>query len=162
MKEIQPPHRVFYLGTCIFLAGSIEMGAAEDWQSKAVGLFQSGLSKKKGQDIEILNPRRKDWDSSWEQTFENPHFNQQVNWELQGLEYADYILFHFDPKTTSPITLLELGKFAGSTNCVVICPEGYFRKGNVDIFCDRYGIQQKNTLEEGVEYIIRLIKGYKS
>jgi hypothetical protein len=54
----------------IFLAGSIEMGKAEDWQKK---LGEWLLLK----NYNIFNPRRKDWDSSWSQTYENPQFSQQ-------------------------------------------------------------------------------------
>lgn len=125
----------------IFLAGSIEMGQAEDWQSKVQDML-------KDQDCLILNPRRDDWDSSWAQSKDNPHFREQVEWELDALEHAELILMYFDPNTRSPITLLELGLFASSKKMVVCCPEGFWRKGNVDIVCERYGIVQVETLEE--------------
>jgi len=129
----------------IFLAGSIEMGKAEGWQSKV----EKALD---GEEILILNPRRDDWDSSWEQKKENKHFSGQVNWELQGQEVADVILMYFDKDTQSPITLLELGLFGPSAgNMIVCCPEGFWRKGNVDIVCERYDIQQVDTIEEMVE-----------
>jgi len=43
---------------------------------------------------------------------ENEHFVEQVTWELNALAYADLILMYFDPRTKSPITLLELGCFS--------------------------------------------------
>ena len=76
----------------VFLAGSIEMVNAENWQEKVSTFFDS-----KGWDV--LNPRRDDWDSSWVQTFENPQFYQQVTWELNALEHADLIIMYFDPNT---------------------------------------------------------------
>src|ERR1700761_2759886 len=84
----------------IFLAGSIEMGKAENWQAK-VGNFL--VSK----NFNVFNPRREDWDSSWVQTYKNPHFAQQVRWELNALDKADYIIMYLDPNTISPISLLE-------------------------------------------------------
>ena len=51
----------------IFLAGSIEMGTAENWQEKAERLLENHSGT-------ILNPRRDDWDSSWEQSISNPQF----------------------------------------------------------------------------------------
>ena len=118
----------------VFLAGSIEMGAAENWQTDMSFFFQ-----KLG--FDVFNPRRDDWDSSWEQKYENPQFYQQVTWELNALEKADLIVMYFAPNTKSPISLLEFGMFAKiGSKMRVICPEEFWRKGNVDIVCDRYGI----------------------
>ncbi|MGH7253909.1 MAG: nucleoside 2-deoxyribosyltransferase domain-containing protein, partial [Nitrospiraceae bacterium] len=89
----------------------------------------------------ILNPRRDDWDSSWIQSADNPKFREQVEWELDGLEQADIIAVYFDPETKSPITLFELGLFLGN-KIIVLCPEGFWRKGNIDLVCERYKIEQ--------------------
>lgn len=80
----------------IFLAGSIEMGKAAFWQDKVARELSS-------LDIDILNPRRDDWDSSWKQEIENAQFREQVEWELKGLSLCDHVLFYFDPNTKSPI-----------------------------------------------------------
>lgn len=121
----------------IFLCGSIEMGAAEQWQKVIV----AALKDVKGT---VLNPRREDWDSSWKQSIHDPQFYEQVTWELAAQEQADLILVNFDPQTKAPITLLELGLFAPDRQVVVHCPEGYWRKGNVDIVCERWGVRQVN------------------
>ena len=129
----------------VFLAGSIEMGVAEHWQDRVV----SSLSN---ENILILNPRRGrgDWDSSWEQSIDNPLFREQVEWELQAIDNADQVIVYFDPKTKSPITLMELGIVSASNadKLIVCCPQGFWRKGNVDIVCAKYGVEQANTLEE--------------
>jgi len=77
MIEIKAPNSYEKHGDRIkiFLAGSIEMGAAEKWQDKIV----QALTDK---DVLILNPRRDDWDSSWKQTKDNKQFREQVEWEL--------------------------------------------------------------------------------
>jgi len=137
MKVIKPPFPItdrFSDSRTIFLAGSIEMGVAEDWQSKIEELFFNHST------AVLFNPRRAEWDSSWTQDIENPQFYQQVNWELNALEKSDLIFMYFAPGTKSPISLLELGLFAHTGKMVVCCPEGFWRKGNVDIVCDRYGI----------------------
>ena len=134
MDLIKPPSRIPYEGKpIIFLAGSIEMNTASNWQLE----MESRLAHK---DIVILNPRRDAWDSSWEQSINNPHFVGQVEWELTGQETANIIVMYFDPTTKSPITLLELGLFSTHENLLVCCPKGFWRKGNVDIVCERYGI----------------------
>lgn len=141
MKEIRPPAPLSIEGGApiIFLAGSIEMGAAVDWQSKVV----EGLRDLEGT---VLNPRREEWDASWPQSIEFAPFREQVEWELEGQERATLILFYFAPDTKAPITLLELG-LAAERSAIVCCPEGYFRKGNVDVVCRRYGLAQVDSLE---------------
>jgi hypothetical protein len=131
----------------IFLAGSIEMGKSEDWQQKVINAVV---------DFEkiVFNPRRENWDSTWEQSIDNPKFKEQVDWELERLEEADLIIMNFTPGTISPISLMEFGLYARSGKMVVYCPEGYFRKGNVDVVCKRYNIPQVEKFEE----LITLIK----
>jgi hypothetical protein len=140
--EIQAPNR---LPKSIFLAGSIEMGKAENWQQRLIREIGDGAI--------FYNPRRDDWDSSWEQKIENDQFREQVQWELDALEKADIIVMYFDPNTKSPISLLELGLFARSKKMIVYCPEGFWRKGNVDVVCHKYWVTQANTVEHLVELV---------
>ena len=128
----------------VFLAGSIEMGKAENWQIHVENLLEYT-------DCVIFNPRRDDWDSSWVQSVTNPQFTNQVTWELMALEKADVIALYLDPATKSPISLLELGLHAGSGKLIVCSPEGFYRKGNVDIVCLRYGVPM-------VENVVELVK----
>lgn len=117
----------------VFLAGSIEMGAAEPWQTDFELAFQT-------EPIVLLNPRRDNWDASWRQSIGEPQFRAQVEWELEGQERATVIALYFAPTTRAPITLLELGLFARSGRQIVCCPEGFWRRGNVEVVCTRYGI----------------------
>ncbi len=126
----------------VFLAGSIEMGAAIDWQAQLITALAD-------LPITIFNPRRKDWDSSWKQTADSPQFREQVEWELDHLDRADVIALYLDPATKSPISLLELGLHAAVTpGLIVCCPEGFWRKGNVDIVCQRQCVTQVDTLDQ--------------
>ncbi|MDB4993149.1 MAG: hypothetical protein JWM74_581 [Myxococcaceae bacterium] len=125
----------------IFLAGSIEMGVAEDWQARVT----AGLADR--DELVILNPRRDDWDSSWQQSIDEPRFRAQVEWELDGLERADVIAMYFAPDTRAPITLLELGLHARSGRLVVCCPAAFWRRGNVDVVCARFGVAQVPDLD---------------
>lgn len=142
----------------VFLAGSIEMGAAEDWQT---GLAERLLGM---QEIgHVFNPRRKDWDSSWKQSADHPMFNEQVNWELDHIELSDFIFFNFVPGTISPVTLAEFGFAMGSLfQIVVCCPDGYWRQGNVDIMCQRYGVKMHRNYEEACQQLFeRVTKRYE-
>jgi hypothetical protein len=61
--------------------------------------------------------------------------------------------FYFAPGTKAPISLLELGLIAPRKQAVVCCPPGFWRKTNVDVICDRFEIQQVNSLEDLVNEI---------
>jgi Nucleoside 2-deoxyribosyltransferase like len=125
-----------------FLAGTIDMGHSEDWQAYTIDILSANASV-------IYNPRRENWDSSWTQEIDSPDFNVQVNWELDHIEKADYVLMYFAPQSQSPITLLELGIVAAKypEKLLVACPDGFWRKGNVDIVCNRYGVRTYETLD---------------
>jgi hypothetical protein len=146
--EIQAPNEVVldtdYIN--VFLAGSIEMGVAEKWQEKVIAALSD-------RPIRFLNPRREDWDSSWKQDIDNENFVEQVMWELNSLEMAHIIIMYFDPNTKSPISLLELGLHAKEQKLIVLCPEGFWRKGNVDVVCEYYGVNQVDTFDELIEFI---------
>lgn len=137
----------------LFLAGSIEMGAAKPWQREIVDELKHQASTGEMNHIAILNPRRDDWDSSWEQTIESRQFREQVIWELDAMERSTMIALVFDPETKSPITLLELG-LHHTDHLVVLCPSGFWRKGNVDIVCERYHITQVDIMDELMAEII--------
>ena len=143
MVEIKAPNNLEIVGTTIFLAGSIEMGTAENWQATVVKRFETHL-------ITFFNPLRDEWDSSWKQEQKETKFNEQVNWEMNNLEDCDIIFMYFDPGTKSPISLLELGLHASSGKMIVVCPNGFWRKGNVEIVCTRFNIPLFNTLEDGI------------
>ena len=83
---------------------------------------------------------RAEWDSSWRQSIDEPQFRGQVDWELDGLDRADVIAMWFVPETKSPITLLELGLHARGGKLVVGCPEGFWRRGNIEVVCARFGV----------------------
>ena len=131
----------------VFLGGSIEMGAAEDWRT----VVTKGMMDQP--DVTILNPRRDDWDSSWVQDpTPGTMFHEQVTWELEAQEDADILVYYFDDNTKSPITLMELGMFAATHNrdkmVVVRCTDKFWKYGNVQIVCDKYDIPVVETMEE--------------
>jgi hypothetical protein len=138
--------------TSIFLAGSIEMGTAEDWQRQVEDALED-------LPVVILNPRRSERDASWVQSIANSQFREQVEWELEGQERASVLGMYFAPATKAPVTLLELGLFARSGKLVVCCPEGFWRKGNVEVVCARYGIPLVGEFPEFLRLLRELISG---
>ena len=151
MIEIQAPNEIpTNKRPMIFAAGSIEMGKAEDWQAKLKQALE-------GYEGVILNPRRDFWNQNWAQRMSDPNFSQQVNWELDGLKASSIIVFYFDPKTQSPISLYELGRFSESGKILVCCPDGFWKKGNVEIGCVRDNIPLFNSFDELIEALIKIL-----
>ena len=152
MKEIQAPSK-YVLGKddfSIFLAGSIEMGAAEQWQRKVTEALA-------GYSVTVLNPRRDDWDSSWVQSIDDANFREQVEWELKALEEVRIILMCLSPGTKSPVSLLELGLFHGP-HMFVCCPDGFWRKGNVEVTMAYFS--EPHMLYNDLDDMIESVKGY--
>lgn len=136
MKLYKAPNKVICSNEdhLLFLGGSIEMGAAENWQKRLADKLTDY------DNLVIMDPRRDDWDSSWVQDpTPGTQFHEQVTWELVCQDAADTIIYYFDPNTKSPITLLELGIYKDK-NLVVCCPENFYRYGNVVMVCDKYKI----------------------
>ncbi len=147
-QVFKPPNAVGDLKQkSVFLAGSIDMGAAVDWQKEVTDALVD-------LPVAIFNPRRDDWDSTWEQDISNPEFREQVEWELTQMENADVIAVYFDPEGKAPITLMEVGLHARANKLVVCCPEGYWRRGNVQVVCNFYNI----PLVDDLEALIREVK----
>jgi len=125
----------------VFLAGAIDQGKAENWQEKVARALDD-------LDVVVLNPRRDDWDASWEQSADNPEFRQQVEWELSAQEKADVVIFVFTADSKAPITFLEMGLFAPHKTAIVCAEEGFYRQGNLDIVCERYKIPIYHDIDE--------------
>jgi len=141
----------------VFLAGSIDQNQAEDWQKQLIESLA-------GIPCVVLNPRRKKWDSSWVQSIDNPQFKEQVEWELKGLENATVIAMCLTKDSKAPISLLELGLHATDGKMLVFCPDGFYRKGNVDVVCARYGVPVFGDFDEftaAVENNLLALKEYK-
>lgn len=125
----------------VFLAGSIEMGVAAPWQDDVIARLGH-------HDVVLLNPRRPDWDASWRQSIEDARFRAQVEWELDGLERATIVAMYFDPATRSPVTMIELGLVVASGRLVIACPDGFWRRGNLEVTCARHGVPLLASLDE--------------
>lgn len=152
MHEFKPPAP--YTNTSsysVFLAGSIEQGIADNWQA-TVKAALADLT------VDILNPRRDEWDSSWEQSITNPQFAEQVTWELNHLERglltsATAVFFYIDPATKSPITLAEFGAVYRDSNIIICCPEGFWRRGNLEVMCARAGLLLHGDLDQAIHVL---------
>lgn len=137
----------------IFIAGSIEMNMAVNWQ-RSVEEFFSDYDLP----VTIYNPRRDNWNTDWEQTVHDENFVEQVNWELDKIDASDYVLIHFVPGTKSPISLLELGSLKNDQKAIVSCHPDFWRSGNVHIFCKRNNIPCFESLDSAVNHLLIQIR----
>ena len=131
------------------------MGTAVDWQTAMINnpIFDAF------HEVAIFNPRRQSWDPSWEQSIENVKFKQQVDWELDRIMESHLTVFNFEAESKSPITLMELGLVAGlKKNALVYCPDGFWRKGNVEIITERFGIRLVNNRERFIYEADRMLR----
>ncbi|WP_353570614.1 nucleoside 2-deoxyribosyltransferase domain-containing protein [Candidatus Albibeggiatoa sp. nov. BB20] len=143
----KPPQIVdFAARPSVFLAGTIDNGNSEDWQA----VLETRLTDL---DVSILNPRRDHWDASLEQSIHNPQFKQQVVWELNGLDAVSVIFMYFAPNSQSPITLLELGLMAASKKILIVSPQNFWRRGNIEVVAERYQIPLIDNLDMGIEML---------
>ncbi len=152
MDVIKAPDQIDCGGELsVFLAGSIEMGEAPDWQTEIIEQLVPYYGK-------VLNPRRDDWHPEWQPVETNPHFVQQFEWELEGLETVDIVFMYFVPGSASPITLQEHGTLVDVPEAIVCCPEGFWRRGNVKLLSQRYGLAFYDDLGSAVEHLVYEVK----
>ncbi len=81
---------------------------------------------------------------------------------MDHLGKADVIALYLAPGTQSPISLMELGLHANGGKLVVCCPDGFWRKGNVQIVCARWGIPLVESMEELEVKTLELLYLHKS
>ena len=134
----------------VFLGGTIDNGDSVDWQHEVIKLLNENEDKLDGE-VHVFNPRRVEWkdvNKEW--------MDDQVSWELENQENADLIVMNIEPKSKSPISLLEIGLSAKEGNFTVFCTEEFYRFMNIRITCDRYGVPliKNNDVGSIVNYII--------
>lgn len=125
----------------IYLAGSVD---GENWRS----FLDKELSN---MNYIVFNPLI-DKKEDYVESLTNPQFCQQKLWESTCMAKSDYIVFYFNPNTKASISLLELGLWVREKPMVVCCPEGYWKKGDVDYVCQSFDIPQVEGLETLLSY----------
>lgn len=119
----------------IFLGGSIELGAARNWQNELIQWLES---REYADKLVILNPRRPHWDASWPvDNPDHPQLREQIEWELTHQDQADIIVYLMAHDTISPITLFELGMYAHK-NPVIYIEDGFLRRANVIVTAQHF------------------------
>lgn len=126
----------------VFLAGTTSKVDAADWREA----LSSSLS---AHPVTIYNPLRADWDSTWREDIDFAPYREQVLWELDKQARADLVVVYFHPATQAPVSLLEFGLSARVPGKVIaVCPEGYWKRGNVQVVCQKFGVEMLDDIGE--------------
>ena len=139
----------------IFLAGTIDNGESYDWQNDIIKTFEK-LDKELPVELIIYNPRRSEWDKNASKQM----LEEQIRWEQNHLDKADWIIMVLSDNSKSPISLLELGLYASSEKLIVFCTDKFYRYDNVRLTCEQYLIPLINStnISDIIEEIKNIIK----
>lgn len=75
------------------------------------------------------------------------------------MEHATVIaLCIHNAEAKAPVSLLELGLGARSGKMVVVCPKGFWKRGNMQIVCQRFGIELLEKEEDLVKAVKEKLK----
>ena len=133
----------------VFFAGTTSPVDQEDWRAT---LSRALVDIP----VTIYDPYRSDWDSSWREDIDFAPYREQVEWELDRQERADLVVVYFHPATQAPVSLLELGLWARTPGKVIVgCPAGYWKRGNVQIACRKYGVTVVDGLTDLAEAVVQ-------
>lgn len=130
-----------YPTTSVFLAGPTEINWRTPFLATLRGLFAAGASN-----TTVYDPFQPRWDSSWREDLGDDRFRAQVAWELERQERATVVAVFFHGDSKAPVSLLELGLCARSGKAVVGCEPAYWKRGNVQAVCQRYGVPMADDL----------------
>lgn len=120
----------------LFLGGSIEEGRAPNWQAEVIGWL-------KPYPMTVLNPRRDSWNANASEKL----IREQIEWELDAQDSADYRVYVFAAETLSPITLLELGVYHRKPMLVYV-DSAYRRRLNVVSTCQHLRVPYTTNWRE--------------
>lgn len=122
MKYVKCPtaHQFSENDVSVFLGGGISN--CPDWQKEMAQRF-----KDMDEEFVLIDPRRDSFDTT------NPDDSEfQIEWEFFHLQSCDAAIFWFPYQTLCPITLYELGLYAGlDVPLFVGCHPAYQRKFDV-------------------------------
>lgn len=149
---VQAPSRPVITGNVsVFLAGTTSRTSGPDWRETLTAAITH-------LPVSIFNPLRTDWDSSWREDITFTPFREQTEWELDMQERADVVVVYFGPGTDAPVSLLEFGLCARSGKTIVACHRDYRKRGNVQIVCQRFGVEFLDTGDAWEVEVIRRLE----
>lgn len=144
---IQPDHKQTYNKEIItsdpeirlFLAGSIEMGKAKNWQADIAKQLTDTVNQELAAAHKGLMPTLIFYNPRRTENFTPEMEVKQIEWEQERLEKADYIFMYIQADTKSPISLLEFGEFMRTGKLFLSCNSTFYRYQNLRITAKHVG-----------------------
>ena len=149
-----------YPTTSVFLAGPTEIDWRTPFLATLRGLFLAGETPRPS--VTVYDPFQPKWDGSWREDLGDDRFRAQVEWELERQDRATAVAVFFHGDSKAPVSLLELGLCARSGKAVVGCDERYWKRGNVQAVCQRYGVPMADSLGGLAALVADKLKGNKA
>lgn len=144
---VTAPDSVDVPGYRVFLAGAIDMGAAEDWQSQVITTLQDVPN------LVLLNPRRA--------AFTPDTLDEQIHWELDALEKANLIFMWLPGNAKAPISLFEAGLYWQSGKLLMGAGSDFYRRRNLEITALRYKVRLFDDLQEQVNVLMNQLNDWQ-
>jgi hypothetical protein len=141
MNQIYAPEKIEFIGKSLFLAGPTPRSAdVQSWRPEALDLL--GQLHFKGT---VLIPERRDWTTKFE-------YNEQVEWEWQGLENCDAIVFWIPRNLKTGVfgltTNIEFGMYVKSGKIRYGRPDSADNVSYLDsLYLKHTTLQPHNSLE---------------
>lgn len=124
----------------LFLAGSIDLELEGNWRGE--------VCDELGTHLNYFDPTHEN-----HAKLDRLGWKKHIEWELEAMEMADYILLNFLPNATSPISLVELGLNSLSKKLIVSCPKEFYQSQYIHVFCSHYSIPVFEGLDLALKYI---------
>lgn len=112
--------------------------------------------------ITVYDPTQPLWAADWREDLADGRFGTQVAWELDRLDAAAVVAVFFERASESPVSLLEFGLCAHSGRAVVGCGRGYWKRGNVEAVCLRYGVPMADDLDGLVALVLDRLESLRA
>lgn len=161
-----------YPTTSVFLSGATTFPWREVFLAKLRDLFHSAA----GDDdtahhhhhhhhpggVTVYAPFQPNWTAEWREDLDDASFRVQVGWELARQDGAAVVAVFFDARSQSPVSLLEFGLCARSGKAVVGCDRDFWKRGNVEAVCQRYGVPMADDVDGLVALVLEKLRGIEA
>jgi len=148
MRVITAPEEIDLENTDfkLYLGGSIDKKYGSPWHRNIISFISSKLGRESK--LTIYNPKREEWDKDW--PADSKVIDEQALWELKAMEHADLIFMFFESSCSSSVGMMQLGLNAKEGKLVVVCERHFWKKRDVDVICETYGVPRYDSIAVGI------------
>jgi len=133
----------------VFLSGSLSINDTSIyWRRKLIACLGPMDC-----DVAFLNPHRDD-------LIEDPscqYYMEHVEWVMKCLNTADQLVFYFDPKVETTVSMMELAAIASNRNVIICCPDKFWKSTIVNVICNEFDVPIFKTIEETAAFLKKRI-----